>query len=100
MLKIIGSLISPWFASLANESFQAGICSHTLKVAKVVSLFRKGNPELLSNYRPISLLSIFSKLFEKLMYKDSIDFLRSTIFFIFYSFGFKTIGPLIMPSLV
>ena len=69
LLKIIGSKISPLLVLLANQSFQSGIFPDKLKIAKVISLFKQGNPELPSNYRPISLLSIFSKIFEKLMYK-------------------------------
>ena len=39
-----------------------------IKLAKVVSFFKKGNPKIKTNYRPISLLPVFSKKFEKLMY--------------------------------
>ena len=52
-----------------NQSFLSGTFPDKLKIAKVITLFKKGNPELPSNYRAISLLSIFSKIFEKLMYK-------------------------------
>ena len=69
LLIIIGSSISPLLALLVNQSFQSGILPDKLKIAKVISLFKKGNPELPSNYRPISLLPIFSKIFEKLTYK-------------------------------
>ena len=63
LLKIVGCSISPLLALLINHSFQSGIYPDTFKIAKVISLFKKGNPELPSNYRPISLLSIFSKIF-------------------------------------
>ena len=72
-----------------NQSFQCGIFPDKLKIAKVISLFKKGNPELPSNYRPISLLSIFSKIFEKLMYRRLYKFLE--IHNVLYSqqFGFQ-----------
>ena len=41
-----------------------------LIVAKVVPVFKQGNQEIRSNFRPISLLPIFSKIFEKLVYKE------------------------------
>ena len=51
-----------------NQSFQSGIFPNKLKIAKVISIFNKGNPELSpSHYRPISLLSVFCKIIEKLM---------------------------------
>ena len=68
---------------------QSGIFPDKLKIAKVISIFKKGNPELPSNYRPISLLPIFSKLFEKVMYKRLHRFLE--IHKVLYSlqFGFQ-----------
>ena len=89
LLKIIGSSLSPYLASLVNNSFQTGIFPNKLKVAKVISLFKKGSPELPSNYRPISLLPIFSKLFEKLMYKRLYRFLEVHNIFYSLQFGFQ-----------
>ena len=89
LLKIIGSSVSPFLALLVNQSFQSGIFPDKLKIAKVISLFKKGNPESPSNYRPISLLPIFSKIFEKLMYRRLYRFLE--IHKVLYSlqFGFQ-----------
>ena len=67
LLKVIGSSISPLLALLVNQSFQSGTFPNKPKIARVISLFKKGNPELPSNHRPVSLLPIFSKIFEKLM---------------------------------
>ena len=79
-----------------NQSFQSGIFPDKLKIAKVISIFKKGNPELPSKYRPISLLPIFSKLFEKVMYKDCIDSSKYIKFFIHYNLDFKKTTQLIM----
>ena len=89
LLKIIGCSVSPLLALLVNQSFQSGIFPDKLKIAKVISIFKKGNPELPSNYRPISLLPIFSKIFEKVMYKRLHRFLE--IHKVLYSlqFGFQ-----------
>ena len=40
----------------------------SLKLAEVVPMFKKGDREITTNYRPISLLSQFNKVFEKLLY--------------------------------
>ena len=89
LLRIIGLSISPLLVLLVNQSFQSGIFPDKLKIAKVISLFKKGNPELPSNYRPISLLPVFSKIFEKLMYRRLYKFLE--IHKVLYSlqFGFQ-----------
>ena len=60
-----------------------------MKQAKVIPLFKKGCPLITSNYRPISLLSVFSKVIEKLMYKRLFNFLE--VYKILYNlqFGFR-----------
>ena len=72
-----------------NQSFQSGTFPNKLKIATVISLFKKGNRELPSNHRPISLLPIFRKIFEKLMYRLLYRFLE--IHKVLYSlhFGFQ-----------
>ena len=52
-----------------NLSFSTGIVPDLLKIAKVVPIHKKCQRNLAENYRPISLLSIFDKIMEKLMYK-------------------------------
>ena len=89
LLKIIGSSASPLLALLVNQSFQSGIFPEKLKIAKVITLFKKGNPELPSNYRPISLLPIFSKIFEKLMYRRLYRFLEVHNILSSLQFGFQ-----------
>ena len=59
-----------------NESFQSGVFPVIMQQAKVTPLFKKGCPTTTSNYRPISLLSVFSKIIEKLMYKRLLHFLE------------------------
>jgi len=72
-----------------NSIIATGIFPSKLKVAKVVSLVKKGDPEFASNYRPISLLPIFSKLFEKLMYKRLYSFVTQNHITYPLQFGFQ-----------
>ena len=53
---------------LINESLTSGVFPSELKLARVVPIFKSGDPSLLTNYRPISVLSFFSKIFEKVVY--------------------------------
>ena len=45
--------------------WEEGVDNYKLKIAKVITLHEKGSTDNPSNYRPITLLSIFSKIFEK-----------------------------------
>ena len=88
LLKILGPFISIPLAKVVNQSFQQGTFPSKLKTAKIIALFKKGDPESPSNYRPISLLSVFSKIFEKLMYKQLYSFFTSLKLIYPYQFGF------------
>ena len=59
-----------------------------LKVGKVNPMYKKGTCDNPSNYRPISILSVFSKIFEKLMHQRLYKFLE--LFEVLYplQFGF------------
>ena len=56
------------FWVILNLSFKTGIFPDLCKLAKIMPIFKKDDPMLCINYRPISLLSIYSKIFEKLIY--------------------------------
>ena len=60
-----------------------------MKLAKVVPIFKKGCPLDSSNYRPISLLSVFSKIIEKIMYKRLYEFLELHNILYCHQFGFR-----------
>ena len=66
-LHTIRSIAFP-LAEIINCSFNSGVFPQALKTAKVVPIFKKGARDEVSNYRPISVLPFFSKIFEKLMY--------------------------------
>ena len=58
-------LISAPLANIINLSY---------KIAKVIPIYKADDPSHFTNYRPISLLSNFSKFFEKVMYNRMIEF--------------------------
>ena len=69
LLKSVRHSLSPALAALMNKSISTGIYPHLLKHAKVIPVYKTGDETDPCNYRPISLLSVFNRLFEKLMYK-------------------------------
>ena len=67
LIKMVRMTISKQFAIIANSSFSLGVFPDKLKFAKVTPI-HKGKSKLeLGNYRPISILPIFSKVLEQLM---------------------------------
>ena len=65
ILKTLRVLLSEPLAYLYNRSFLTGVVPEKLKVARVIPVYKKGSKTVMNNYRPISLLSVFSKLLEK-----------------------------------
>lgn len=62
-------------ASVINSSLLEGVFPSALKTAKVVPIYKGGSKFDIQNYRPISLLSAFSKIYEKVMYRRIYEFL-------------------------
>ena len=89
ILKILSPLISPLLSQIINESFQTGIFPDKMKLAKVIPLFKKGYVLTASTYRPISLLPIFSKIIEKVMYERLYKFLEKYKILYSSQFGFR-----------
>ena len=65
------------FANIYDASLESGIFPDKLKIVKVIPIHKKGGVREVSNYRPISLLPVFSKLLEKLMYGRLTTFIES-----------------------
>ena len=63
-------------AKVINKSFEEGVFPHQLKVARVVPIFKEGSKTDVGNYRPISLLSSISKIYEKIMHCRLMEFLN------------------------
>ena len=69
-------LIARPLAEIINSSLLHGIVPELLKIAKVVPILKKGNKELIVNYRPISILPFYAKFLEKIMYDRLSCFIR------------------------
>jgi len=73
--ECLGYFIKP-LVHIYNVSFQTGIFPDMMKLAKIKPLFKKGDRRNIQNYRPIFILSAFSKILEKLMYNRLLSFLK------------------------
>ena len=77
LLKILSRHISKPLAQIVNFSFYFGMFPSKLKGGKVSPLHKKGSCDNPFNCRPISFLSVFVKIFEKLMHQHLYKFSES-----------------------
>jgi hypothetical protein len=70
-------------------SIQQGFFPDSMKLAKVVPIYKAGDPMSISNYRPVSILPLFSKLLERLMYNRILSFINDNGILYKYQFGFR-----------
>ena len=68
-----------------------GIFPDRLKIAKIIPLFKKEDPPKLDDYRPISLLPAFSKIFEKAAFIQSYTFFNKNNILYESHYGFRTL---------
>lgn len=68
-VKHVIDLISHCLVHIFNICLESGTFPRNMQCAKITAVYKKGDKKDLSNYRPISILPIFSKVFEKLILK-------------------------------
>ena len=71
-----------------SRSFSEGIFPDTCKLANVIPIFKKGDKSQPSNYRPVALLSCIGKLQERIVFKNSCNFLLDNNLLHKYQSGF------------
>ena len=87
--KVTDQIVKP-LVHIFNLSFSSGIFPSEMKTAKVIPVFKSGNRSDFSNYRPISLLSQFSKILEKLFNLRLEQFLISNEILSNCQYGFRS----------
>ena len=88
LIRIISSIAQP-LAIIINQCIMNGVFPDKLKIAKVIPLFKKDDPSKFSNYRPISLLPAISKIFEKVMQHQILNYFDKNNIFYSSQYGFK-----------
>ena len=97
MKQCIDSYIDP-LTILINQSIQQGVFPAELKIARVIPLYKGDNNQLIHNYRPISVLPFFSRIYEKIIFFNmSYVFLMTIILCMHISLALENITPQAMP---
>ena len=89
VIKQVISSISTPLSAIFNKSLQSGIFPQKLKIAKVIPVFKADDRMLISNYRPISILPVFSKILEKIMYSRLQKFIDQQKILCANQYGFR-----------
>ena len=98
LLKATMNNIAQPLTHIINQSFETGIFPDQTKIAKIIPIHKSSDKSEVKNYRPISLLTSFSKIFEKIMYKRLMSFLNKSKILYRHQYGFRekhsTIHPM------
>ena len=89
LIKLAAEPLSLPFTKIYNQSIETGVVPNILKVAQVTPVYKSGDVTDPGNYRPISTLSPFSKVFERLIYNQLYSFLEKHQIMYKYQFGFR-----------
>ena len=81
-------LIKP-LTLLINQTLCTGIFPNDLKISRIRPLFKQGSSSLFSNYRPISLLSSLSKIYEYVVFEQLLLYMEDNGLFYNDQFGFR-----------
>ena len=89
ILQSTSNIVSDIIVQIFNKSVDSGNYPSKLKMAKVIPIFKSDNETDLNNYRPISLLSCFNRIFEKLVYKRMKSFIDKNNILCSSQYGFR-----------
>lgn len=81
--------ISEPLTYIINLSINSGVVPDQMKLARMVPLFKSGDKRLFFNYRPVSVLPIFSKFLEKIAYFRLINYLDKHKLLARNQYGFR-----------
>ena len=89
LLKLVKNTIAPILSKIINLSFKLGIFPSALKCGIITPILKAGRPTIKENYRPITILLIISKIFERCIYNRSVDFFSKFKILSEHQFGFQ-----------
>ena len=90
ILKKSHDVIVEKLSHLVNESLKSGTFPQVLKAASVVPIYKSGKKSIRENYRPISVLSVLSKVFERVVHERLYNFMDKNKLLYPRQFGFRS----------
>ena len=96
--KYANDILSEFLTKIFNKSIELGTFPSKLKMSKGIPIFKSDNEMDPNNYRPISLLSCFNRIFEKLVFKRLKSFIDERKIVSSLHYGFRHGHSWLMPS--
>ena len=78
----------PILTDLTNNVLSTGVFPQELRLNKVTPIYKSGKKNIMGNYRPISIVSVFSKIVEKIIKKRILDFVDRFVGMDAFQYGF------------
>lgn len=91
LLKMANSIVGPSLTGIFERSITTGLYPNEWKLARVTPVFKKGIKSDVNNYRPISILPIVSKVFEKIIHDQFYNYLNENKLLTNCQSGFRSL---------
>ncbi len=89
IIKSVKNILAYPLAMIINQMLHTGIFPDLLKIAKVTPIYKKDDESIFSNYRPISLIPVISKSFEKVIFIHTYEYFEKEKVFYEGQYGFR-----------
>ena len=89
VVKSHADVICPVLLPLYNKCIETGYFPKDLKIAEVIPIHKNSDRNICNNYRPISILSVFSKILEKYIYSQLSSFVEKHKILTVHQCGFR-----------
>ena len=97
ILKLLASTILPQLTHFVNICLSKSTFPAMLKTALITPIHKSGSRALFSNYRPISVLPVISKVLESVIYQQLLSYVIENNIIYEYQFGFRAKHSTFMP---
>ena len=88
IIKWCSGLFAPILLVIFNKCLKLGYYPQSMKIARVVPIHKEGDIDNVSNYRPISILTQFNRIFERILSKRFLSFFEKNNIITTKQFGF------------
>ena len=90
LVKHLKTILAGPLTEIFNDCLTSGIYPNCLKIAKIVPIFKEGDIDDPSDYRPISLLPFLGKIFERIIFKRAQSYVEKFNIIRNTQFGFRS----------